>query len=83
FQFDELSEARLQADEQEALEQESQLLAHAEAVREGLAAAAAAIDDESEQSVLSRLRQAKSALAHVAHYHQQADELLKRLDSSL
>jgi DNA repair protein RecN (Recombination protein N) len=83
FQFDELNEARLQPDEQASLEQESQLLAHAEAVREGIATAAAAVDDETEQSVLARLRQAKSALGHVAQYHSQADELLKRLESSL
>ena len=83
FQFDELNEARLQPDEQASLEQESQLLAHAEAVREGIATAAAAVDDETEQSVLARLRQAKSALGHVAQYHPQADELQKRLESSL
>lgn len=83
FQFGELSEAQLQPGEQEELEQESQLLAHAEAVREGLAAAAAALDDESEHAVLPRLRQAKGALGHVAHYHAQADELLRRLESSL
>lgn len=83
FQFDELNEARLQPDEQASLEQESQLLAHAEAVREGIATAAAAVDDETEQSVLARLRQAKSALGHVAQYHPQANELLKRLESSL
>lgn len=83
FQFGELSEAQLQPGEQEELERESQLLAHAEAVREGLAAAAAALDDESEHAVLPRLRQAKGALGHVAHYHAQADELLRRLESSL
>ena len=83
FQFGELGEAQLQPGEQEELERESQLLAHAEAVREGLAAAAAALDDESEHAVLPRLRQAKGALGHVAHYHAQADELLRRLESSL
>lgn len=83
FQFDELAEARLAADEQQALEEESQLLAHAEAVREGLATAAAMLDDDTEQSVLARLRQAKVALAHVAEYHKEADDLLARVDSSL
>ena len=83
FQFNELDEARLSADEQQELEQESQLLAHAEAVREGLAMAAAMLDDDTEQAVLARLRQAKSALARVADYHKEAAELLARLDSSL
>ena len=83
FQFDELSEARMSAVEQQELEDESQLLAHAEAVREGLATAAAMIDDDTEQAVVARLRQAKSALAHVADYHKEAAELLARVDSAL
>lgn len=83
FQYDELSDAGLVADEQATLEQESQLLAHAEAVREGLSTAAAAIDDDTEASVLSRLRQAKGALAHIAAYHPAAEALLARLDSAL
>ena len=83
FQFNELCDARLQADEQSALEQESQLLAHAEAVSEGLSAAATLIDDDTDQSVLARLRGAKSALSHIAAYHPDAEELLSRLDSTL
>ncbi|MBQ7711639.1 MAG: DNA repair protein RecN [Bacteroidales bacterium] len=83
YQFNELYEARLTADEQEELEAESQLLAHAEAVREGLATAAATLDDDSEQAVLPRLRQAKSVLSRVADYHKAAAELLSRLDSAL
>lgn len=83
FQYDELAAAHLVADEQEALEQESQLLAHAETVREGLATATAAIDDDGEQSTLSRLRQAKGALSHIASYHPSVEALLQRLDSTL
>ena len=82
FQFDELSAARLVADEQSALEQESQLLSHAEAVREGMASAATLLDDDSEQAVLASLRQAKSALARIAPYHPDVDSLLTRLDSA-
>lgn len=93
FQYNELCEARLgsapvgsadeEPDEQSLLEQESQLLAHAEAVREGLAAAASFLDDDSGQDVLSRLRQAKSSLSHIATYHPEAETLLARLESSL
>ncbi|MBR4739052.1 MAG: DNA repair protein RecN, partial [Bacteroidales bacterium] len=43
----------------------------------------AALDDDSEASVLARLRQAKTALAHSAAYHPAADSLLARLDSTL
>ena len=83
FQFGELDDARLVEGEQEALEQESQLLAHAEAVREGLAEAAGLMDDDSGASALSRLRQAHSALAHIAPYHTGAAGLASRLDSAL
>ena len=83
FQYDELAAAHLMADEQEALEQEQQLLAHAEAIREGLATASAALDDDSEGAVLPRLRQAKAALTHIAAYHPAAEELLSRLDTTL
>lgn len=83
FQFNELYDAHLVADEQEALEQESQLLAHAEAVREGLAEAVAMMDDESGQASLSRLRQAKTALARISAWHPDVEQLHSRLDSSL
>ena len=83
FQFSELDDARLEDGEQESLEQESQLLAHAEAVREGLSAAAALLDDEEGQAVLSRLRQAKTALSHIATYHPAAESLHDRINTSL
>lgn len=83
YQFNELYEARLVADEQQELEEESQLLAHAEAVREGLATAAGTLDDETEQAVMPRLREAKSALSRIADYHKTAAELLTRIESAL
>ena len=83
FQFAELDDAHLEAGEQEALEQESQLLAHAEAVRAGLSEAAALMDDDEGQAILPRLRQAKGALAHIAAYHPAAEALLARVDSTL
>ena len=83
FQFGELADARLVADEQESLEREAQILAHAEAVREGLSTAFRAIDDDTDQSVLARMRQAKTALSHIAAYHPDAESLLARIDSSL
>ena len=83
FQWNELSEARLQPDEQSALEQESQLLSHAEAIRQGLSEAASALDDDTDQSVLARLRQGKSALGHISSYHPDVAALLQRLESSL
>lgn len=83
FQFTELYDARLVEDEQQELEQESQLLAHAEAVREGLAEAVAMMDDDSGQAALSRLRQAKAALSHISGWHPAVEQLLARLEPSL
>lgn len=83
FQYDELSAAALVEGEQEPLEQESRLMAHAESVREGLATAATLLDGDGTQAVLSGLRQAKAALDHIAAYHPDAEALLSRLDSSL
>lgn len=83
FQFDELNDARLVDGEQEELEQESQLLAHAETVSEGVGEAVSVMDNDGGQSVLSGLRQAKSALAHVASYHPEVEALLSRVESSL
>lgn len=83
FQFAELDEARLVADEQEGLEQEMHLLTHAEAVREGFAEAVSLMDDDEGQAILPRLRQAKVALSHIAEYHHDAEQLLARVDSSL
>ena len=83
FQYDELAAASLVEGEQDELEQEQQLLEHAEAVREGLSQAAQAIDSDTDDSTLARLRAAKASLSHIAAYHPQADELLQRLESSL
>lgn len=92
YQYDELTNAQLgvpvgiadgEPDEQTLLEQESQLLAHAEVVREGLAESVALLDDEESQSILSRLRQVKTTLSHIAPYHPVAETLLSRIDTSL
>ena len=78
-----VSDGGADPDEQALLEQESQLLAHAESVREGLASAALLLDDDGDQAVLARLRTAKGTLAHIASYHPAAEALLARLDSAL
>lgn len=82
FQFDELVNARLQAEEQESLEQEQKLLEHAEVVREALHEAAETMDGDDNYSIMSRLRDTKGTLACIASYHPDAEELLKRLESS-
>lgn len=82
FQFNELSEAALQEDEQEVLEQQSQMLVHAEVIRESLFEATSLLDDDTGQSVLEKLKQVKSALSRIASYHSQASTLLDRIESA-
>lgn len=83
FQLDELCEARLAEGEQEALEEESQLLSHAEAVSEALGEAASLMDNDEGYGVLSGLNRAKASLSHVVAYHKGAEELLGRVESAL
>ena len=83
FQFDELSAAALVADEQESLEQEQKLLEHAEVVREALHEASEIMDGDENYSIIQRLRDTKGVLARIASYHPDAEELLRRLESSL
>ena len=83
FQYNELAEAHLIDGEQEALEQESALLSHAESVQEGLSIATSLFDDDTDLSILARLRQTKSSLSHIAPFHPDIEALLQRVDSSL
>ena len=83
FQYDELQQASLREGEQQELEQEQQLLSHAEAVSEGFSTAAIALDDDTDAAPIARLRMAKSAIAHIADFHPAAQELQLRLDSAL
>ncbi len=82
FQFDELQQARLQADEQADLEQESQLLQNTETIKETLIAVNQLCDSE-EDSTLARISNAKSQLQHIASYHNNIQTLAERLDSAL
>ena len=83
FQFDELNDANLVVGEQATLEQEAQLLAHAEAVHDGMAEASALIDGDDGTAALHMLRRAKNALSHIADWHTGAESLLARLDSAI
>lgn len=85
FQFQQIDEAQLQEGEQEELEQEAQLLEHAEDIRLSLDEARLCIDASatvSEQAdVLQRLRSARSALQGIGDRYAQAGELAERIDS--
>ncbi len=85
FLFEELQAAKLQADEQQALEEEAHLLEHTGAIKEALGTVSAVCDGDggSDDSAVARLVAARATLAHVAQYHPDIESLHQRLDSTL
>ncbi|HYK76165.1 MAG TPA: DNA repair protein RecN [Daejeonella sp.] len=82
FQFDELESAKLQPDEQTHLEQELDVLNHAEEIKRSLAAAVFALTDQ-EQAALAQLKDALQYLQQAEKYNPEITELAERLRSSL
>jgi DNA repair protein RecN (Recombination protein N) len=82
FQFDQLEEARLIPGEQEELETEQELLAHAEEIKTSLGISARLFSDD-DPSVLSMLRDIRSYLSRISAFLPEGEELLKRTDSSV
>lgn len=80
FQYNELAQARLQADEQQQLEQEAQLLDHAESVKEGLSTIGQNLTAD-EHGALSRLVTAHAAMSRIKPYHPDFEELERRINS--
>jgi len=82
FQLTELSDAHLEAGEQEELEQRAETMSHAEDIKRALYTAADAIDND-EVGVLVRLKTAQSAVGSVRDLMPKGEETAERLDSCL
>ena len=82
YQFKELSEAKLAEGELEELEQEEQVLTHAEEIKQGLSAASNLLDSEN-GGVLSQLRECSSQLKSVEHFLNEENDLCRRTESAL
>ncbi|MEM9024868.1 MAG: AAA family ATPase, partial [Bacteroidota bacterium] len=80
FQWEELSQANLEPNEQEALEAEVHTLAHAEEIKTALVQAVAGLR-EAEDNPLSRLHQLQPLLQRVQGHHAGVRELAERLAS--
>ncbi len=80
FQLEQIDALRLQDDEQQELEDESELLSHAEDIKTGLFAVNDALDGET-QSVLASVRQMEETLRTVARVYSPASELAERMSS--
>ena len=81
FQFDELTNAHLAEGEQEALEQKSETMTHAEDIKSALYEADNALNAEG-YGVVQSLRNALSALKGIENLLPVAKELIERIDSS-
>ena len=77
FQHDQLTAARLEAGEQERLEAEADMLAHAEEIQTALATGSERIDGD--EAVLTQLRQAQRAVEAAAANYPAAAQLAERL----
>jgi len=82
FQFDELEKARLEADEQEPLEQELYTLNNAEEIKRNLLGAHYLMQ-EGETSAIIQLREAAHQLASLEKFNPQIADLYHRLNSTL
>ena len=81
FQFDELTNAHLAEGEQEALEQKSETMTHAEDIKSALYEADNALSAEG-TGVVQSLRNALSALKGIENVFPDAKELAERIDCS-
>src|SRR5690554_822172 len=79
FRYNALSEAALEADEQERLETELEALTHSEEIKSGLFMATSFLSGD-EQNVESMLRSVKVALENVQHVYPKVSNLVARVE---
>ena len=82
FQFDELENAKLAADEQESLEQELFTLNNAEEIKRNLLGAYYLMN-EGETSAITQLREAGHQLSSLEKFNPEISELHQRLNSAI
>ena len=84
FQLEGLESARLVSGEQEELEQEADILSHAEEIKQGLYAADAVFSGSDEgNGILQLLKEARRHLSDIARMWPNAQDLDERMDSCL
>lgn len=81
FQANQLADARLKEGEQKELEEEAEMLSHAEDIKQALFRAHGCIVSESGDDAVRQLKQGISFLRSIAGVFASADELADRLDS--
>lgn len=82
FQLNQLTEANLNADEQEELETESETLTHAEDIKQALYQANGLIADGGEGAdALMLIKQSMNILNNISNVYADTEELVNRIDS--
>ena len=81
FQLNQLEGAKLTGGEQEELEKEQELLAHAEEIKLALSSASSLFSSDA-GSILSMLREARTTLSKIREFLPQGEEFLARADTS-
>lgn len=82
FQIAQLEDAKLKQGEQEELEAEQELLAHAEEIKAVLAGSVLLFSNE-DLSILSLMREVRTNISRIKNYLPEAEGLFSRTDSSL
>jgi DNA repair protein RecN (Recombination protein N) len=81
FQLDELQSANLQAEEQQRLEDELNILTHAEDIKENLFSATRALSS-GEVNIIGLMAETQALIRKISEYHPLYSEILERLDSN-
>ncbi|MCQ2212407.1 MAG: DNA repair protein RecN [Bacteroidaceae bacterium] len=83
FQVGELADAKLQADEQQLLEDEAEMLSHAEDIKSGLYSSFGALsaDDDRGSDALQLVKESLRAIQGISNVWPKAEEFINRLDS--
>lgn len=80
FQYEQLASAELKPGELSLLEEEEQLLSHAQDIKGGLSGAFAALDDD-EQGAVAAITTTIEHIGSIKKYYAEAEELIDRLKS--
>ncbi len=81
FQLDQLADAQLKEGEQEQLEEEQELLSHAEEIKGSLYDACNMLTSDGEDDTISRLKRSVSTLNSIGSVSHEAEELASRIDA--
>ena len=81
FQFDELENAKLNAGEQQEVENELKQLTHAEEIKENLTKSFSFLSQE-ESGIIANLRESIASLIQINSFYEKASSLSKRLEST-